>query len=237
MNPHIESRLKAIQQALNVHRQGGTGLPHAVSGSEREHLINDYLAQVLPPLYRFGRGAITDTAGQISGQLEVVMEIPFGPNFPMQGGKERLYIAEAVAAVIEVKSNLSTQWQEMERTIRDVKKLSRDLRQPMHLIPESSPSPINSVDFGLKIPCYAVGYTGHSTLQGLQKRLSATPPDSRPDGVMVIDSGCFIGATASATGVWGLYAFIAELASCVNAIMGTAFPDIYGYGNIIPNQS
>src|SRR5262249_49094612 len=50
------------------------------------------------------------------------------PSLPQISGKERLYLAESVAAVIEVKSNLSSQWEEVEKTVREVKKLRRPLK-------------------------------------------------------------------------------------------------------------
>lgn len=208
-------------------------VPSIVTGNfsgEREHLINDYLSQLLPPIYRFGRGAITDTRGEICGQLEVVMELPLGASFPMPSGSERLYLAESVAAIVEVKSNLSSQWDEAQETIRKVKVLQREIRQSSALLLESSPSPI--IEAGPKIPCYAVGYRGYKSLVTLKDRLSSTPVECRPDGVLVLESGCFIGVTGSADGVWGLYAFVAELVAQVNAVLQIAYPDVHSYGDI-----
>jgi hypothetical protein len=232
MNKHIEVRLAAIQQALMAHYLGGSGLPNALIGGEREHLINDYLSQLLPPIYRFGRGAVTDSTGEITGQLEVVMELPLGSSFPMPAGSERLYLAESVAAVIEVKSNLSSQWNEVEDTIRKIKVLRRDIRQSAAILLEGSPDPV--VEAGPNIPCYAVGYRGYKSLDALQHRLSATPVDAQPDGVLVLESGCFIGVSCRAVGVWGLYAFVAELIAQVNSVLQIAYPDLYSYGDILP---
>lgn len=236
MNEHIKTRLAAIQQSLIAHYKGGSGLPTAVIGSERENIINDYLSEVLPPIYRFGRGAITDSNNVICGQIEVVMELPFAPNFPMPLGKERLYLAEAVAAVIEVKSNLSSQWQEVIATTYKIKKLTRDLCLIPLLSIVPSPDPILNVEDSSKIPVYAVGYTGYQTLDSLRGRLSSTPIEYRPDGALVIDSGCFIGLSGASTGVWGLYALIAELVAHVNEVLGLAYPNILAYGDIERNK-
>ena len=106
-----------------AHHAGGRSLPNAAKGDEREYFLNKYLRDVLPPVYRFGQGAITDMHGNQSGQLEVVMELPIGPSFPMPGGSpHRLYLAESVAAVIEVKSNLSKQWDQAISTVESIKK-------------------------------------------------------------------------------------------------------------------
>lgn len=230
MNTHVQSRLEAIQAALMAHFKGGAGLPSAVTGSERETLINDYLAEVLPPIYRFGRGSITDSYDKMCGQIEVVMELPFGPNFPMPAGKERLYLAESVGAIIEVKSNLSSQWGEVVDTARRVKQLTRDLRKPGGILLEGSPEPELSVTNPEKIPCYAVGYTGYQTLNGLKNRFETTPIEDRPDGALVIESGCFVGLMGATTGVWGLYALVTELIAQVNDVLGVAYPRISGYG-------
>jgi hypothetical protein len=230
MNTHVESRLEAIQLALMAHFKGGTGLPSAVIGSERENLINDYFAEVLPPIYRFGRGSITDSNNKICGQIEVVMELPFGPTLPMPAGKERLYLAESVGAIIEVKSNLSSQWKEVVDTTRKVKRLTRDLRKSAGLLLENSPEPEQVFANPEKIPTYAVGYTGYQTLEGLKNRLASTPLDERPDGALVIESGCFVGLMGAVTGVWGLYGLVAELMAQVNDVLGVAYPRISHYG-------
>jgi hypothetical protein len=177
MNTHVRDRLKAIQQALIAHYKGGLGLPSALIGSEREYLINDYLSEVLPHLYRFGRGAITDSSNNICGQLDVVIELPFGSTFPMPAGKERLYLAESVAAVIEVKSNLYKQWNEVAETTRKVKLLNRDLKHSSAILLEESPDPI--VQVTPKIPCYAVGYTGYKSYASLVKTPNLEPLEWR----------------------------------------------------------
>src|SRR5215216_3617373 len=121
MNPYLTSRLAGIRKSLIANYRAGANLPSGVIGGERETLLEKYLQEVLPPLYRFGRGAITDREGRLSGALDLVMELPFAPNFPMPAADQRLYLAESVAAVIEVKSNLSSQWAEVEKTVAAVK--------------------------------------------------------------------------------------------------------------------
>lgn len=234
MNQYVERRLEAIQKSLLAHHDGGVNLPNAFIGGERELLINYYLSELLPPIYRFGSGAITDATNKISGQLDVVMELPLGTSFPMPAGTQRLYLAESVAAVIEVKSNLSSQWSEVEETIRKVKVLQRDIRQRGAFLSESSPDPLVKVD--PKIPCYAVGYHGYKSIRSLQRRLSSASVESKPDGVLVLEKGCFLGVTGKAQGVWGLYAFVAELIAQVNSALQIAYPDLHKYGDITPRQ-
>jgi hypothetical protein len=110
-NEYVVQRLMGMQSILNGVHQSGGGLSSATIGQERAAFIDQFLSGVLPPIYRFGSGDATDAAGNKSGQLDVVVEYPFAPSLPIVGaGQSRLYLAESVAAVIEVKSNLAGQW-------------------------------------------------------------------------------------------------------------------------------
>jgi hypothetical protein len=229
MNQHLATRLSSIRDALMAHYKGGRGLPTVMAGSERETLLDKYLQQVLPPIYRFGRGTITDSKGGRSGGLDIVMELPFAPNFPMPAGDQRLYLAESVAAVIEVKSNLSSQWSEVESTVAAVKTLRRDLREPERYVEATPPATEPQLKISDIIPCYVVGYMGHTTIEGLQHRLASTAETCRPDGALVIDSGCFVGFTGAAHSDQGLFAFVVELVAQVNLIVGSAYPNIRAY--------
>jgi len=46
---------------------------------------------------------------RLSGQLDIIVEWPFFASFPAPLGTQRLYLAEAIAFVIEVKSDLRSQ--------------------------------------------------------------------------------------------------------------------------------
>jgi hypothetical protein len=66
-------------------------------------------------------------------------------------------------------------------------------------------------DLPKKIPVYGVGYTGYTTVPGIQKRLQDTAIEGRPDGILVIESGCYVGKDVTANGVWGLYGLIVNM--------------------------
>lgn len=235
-NPHIERRLKAIQQSLIAHYQGGKGLASAMIGIEREIVIKVNLSEILPSIYRFGQGMITDSNGNSSGQIDIAIEFPFALNFPMPLGNNRLYLAESVIAVIEVKSNLKTQWNEVERTTSKLHSLKRDLRVTNKWALESSPTSFSQLEISSKIPCYTIGYTGYKSIQGLKKQLQNTQGESRPDGVLVIDTGCFVGCTCTAIGSWGLYGLAVELVEQANTLMDIAYPNNHLYGDIKVNE-
>src|SRR5512147_3161769 len=96
-NPHIVQRLSAIQQSLLAQRLAGQGLPAAVAGNERETFLREFLQKLFPAHRRFATGAITDSEGRLSGQVDIAIEYGFVPSFPMPGTDERLLLAESVA--------------------------------------------------------------------------------------------------------------------------------------------
>ena len=204
-------------------------MPTAMVGGERELVLHGLFREVLPPIYRFGQGAITDATGYLTGQVDLVMELPFGPSLPMPAGSHRLYLAESVAAVVEIKSDLSSQWDEVEQTVGRVRQLTRDLRQTQRYALESSPEPDTRITAIQGIPCYAVGFRGHATIDGLDSRLKKTPSAARPDGALVIESGAFVGVTGAGIGEEGVYRLIAELAEVFNSAVGVASPRFSNY--------
>lgn len=216
LNEHLQSRLIGIQASLNAHHLGGVGMPSATKGSERENFLRDFLQQVYPSHYRFSRGAITDSEGKRSGQIDIALENPVLPSFPLPGSSgDRLILAEAVAAVIEVKSDLSSQWSQVEDTCQSLKRLVRNAHsgQVRYGAFMGVPPKITT------IPLIAVGYTGYKTEESLAARISKTEFHSRPDIAIVLDSGAFWSPTGSACGVLGLYALCISIsdfmASCI----------------------
>ena len=202
-NQHILQRLAGIQQILNGVHQSGAGMSSASKGTERAGFIDQFLSQVLTPQFRFGDGDATDLNGQRSGQLEVVIEYPWVPSLPIVGSsKPRLYIAEGIASVIEVKSNISTQWQEVLSTANKLAPLKRQYGAGV----VTGANPLD------RVPIFAVGYVGWKDIQTLQKHLS----DGPVDGILVIDPGLFVSSNffggMQATGPWALWALI----SCIH---------------------
>jgi hypothetical protein len=224
-NQHLLARLAGIQQALIAQHMGGRGLPNATIGSERETFLREFLAKVFPSQYRFASGAITDAAGRLSGQIDIAVEYPFLPSFPMPASAERLLLAESVATVIEVKSDLSSQWDQVAATTRAVRPLRRKWKGTVSLSG-------GAIGFGgdreTPIPLIAVGYTGHTTVDGLKGRLASTQPDSHPDAAFVVESGCFVGFGVEAIGAWGFYAFSVILSKLMSEV-AAAESDILAY--------
>jgi hypothetical protein len=120
-NQHIAERLASIRDILNSVRRGGGTLSAATKGNERSAFIDNFLRRVLPDPFRFGTGDATDATGKRSGQLDVVIEYPLMPSLPLPStGDHRLYLTEGIAAVIEVKSDVAAQWNEVLRTAKEL---------------------------------------------------------------------------------------------------------------------
>jgi hypothetical protein len=214
-NPTLIARLVGIQQALMAQHFGGQGMPNAVIGSERETFLREFLGKVFPSHYRFTTGAITDSNGALSGQVDVAVEYPFLPSFPMPASSERLLLAESIAAVIEVKSDLSSQWRQVQSTIRALRPLRRKWKGTVGLSG-------GGIQFGgsceTPVPTIAVGYTGYTTIEGLEQRLKTTVDHERPDAALVVQSGCFVGFGFKASGPLGIYALCIVLSQLTAAI-------------------
>ena len=199
-NQFVLQRLAGIQTILNGVHQAGSGMSSASKGTERETFVDSFLSQVLPAPFRFGTGDATDAAGAKSGQLDVVVEYPFGPSLPTPGtGDLRLYLAESVAAVVEVKSDVAGQINEAVSTANQLAPLVRSY--PITMVMGQGPQ--------TRIPLFVAGYTGWKTMSTVQQHLNANP---NIDGILVIDSGLFVsnahfgGVTAS--GPWALWGLI-----------------------------
>lgn len=197
-NSHLHSRLSSIQKQLIAHHEGGS--PSSTSkGREREDFINSYLEKIMPPVFRFGSGEAIDANNKVTGQLDLVVEYPLFPSLPQPGGKPRLYVAESIAAVIEVKSDLSTQWEEVLSTAKAVKDLYRGWGGNILIGDER---------FAKTIPVFAVGYKGWAKEETVRSKLI----DSGVDAILVIDPGIFVAnelfsLKKSFQGPWALWGF------------------------------
>lgn len=229
MNDQLKRRLKGIRGILMAHHRAGSLLPNATKGAEREALVREFLEKVFPEPYRFGSGAVTDATGRISGELDVVVEFPFLASFPTPGSAQRLYLAESVAFVIEVKSNLSKQWKEIEQTVEKVSGLRRRWCGHLNVNTEVG---ISNVPASLsRIPCVAVGFTGYKKSVSLRKKLESTPKSRRPDAVLAIESGAYVGWNkVEAIAEAGLFAFCTDGSFFARNVL-SAEPDVSGYVN------
>jgi hypothetical protein len=200
--------------------------------------VREFLQKVFPAPYRFGSGVVADAGGLITGQLDVVVEFPFFASFPAPSGYERLYVAESVAFVIEVKSDLSSQWPQLEETTKKVRPLRRKWRK--HLQITADPPSLSAEGASVsRIPVVAIGFKGYSSAESLSKRMADTPEEERPDCALVLDSGAYVGwGGGLSAGEEGLFTFCADAAHFMRNVL-VAEPDLIAHigGNWFPQHS
>ncbi len=208
-NQIVLDRLKGIQSMLKAVHQSSSGLSNATTGTERAAFIDGFLSGVLPAPFRFGTGDATDRSGNRSGQLDVVVENPFCPSLPIVGGGQiRLYLSEAVAAVIEVKSNITNQWPEVLETALKLEPLRRELRAYSYVGRKPTE----------RIPFFAVGYEGWKK----EDKLKAKLEEGTIDGILVIDPGVFVSnchfgdiLSSGEAALWGFISCLHEATNCL----------------------
>ena len=108
----------------------------------------------------------------------MVIEYPFSLSIPIVGDDStRLYLAESIAAVVEVKSDLASQWDEAVSTARALKPITRKFGATMYMGP-SFPN----------IPLFVVSYRGWKKPDTLVSKLKCVPEISV---VLIVGEGVF----------------------------------------------
>jgi|LakMenE18May11ns_1017448.scaffolds.fasta_scaffold9803693_2 hypothetical protein len=104
----LNDHFTRIRASLLAKAEEAGILRHSTSkGSARELIISDFLESSLPREFDFVTGEITSPTGRRSGQLDIMLLPQSAPRFRLAPGVS-LGLLHAVAAVIEVKSVLST---------------------------------------------------------------------------------------------------------------------------------
>jgi hypothetical protein len=191
MNTYLKQRLEGILEHFRAGHLAGGVSASANRGTEREAFLLAFLSQVLPPIYRAGTGEIMDIEGNQSGQVDVVIEMPWAPSFGFPGSPVRLYPAEAVGVAIEIKSNVKAQWAKVDATVASLARLRQRL------------SGSSITEEGLEIhnvsieplPVFAVGYRGWKSPAPIEKKLLS----SELDGVLILEDPLFVESDRLAT--------------------------------------
>jgi hypothetical protein len=224
VNQQIARRLAGIRTMLMGMHESGSAMSTSSRGSERAAFVERFLCEVLTPQFRFGEGDAVDSAGNQSGQLDVVVEYPWFPSLPVGSNRPRLYLAEGIAAVIEVKSDVCKQWNEVQRTSSQLKKLRRQHESAIFGGGLTPPK---------QIPLFAVGYTGWRTMDAIEQRLD----EGGVEGILVIDAGLFASVplfldirVSEEWCLWGLITCLHQATNVLSSVTSDvlrryAFPD------------
>jgi len=206
-NNYLINRLECLLDISRSIHQAGNKLSSATIGIEREFFIENILKMVIAPPFRLGTGDITDSTGKRSGQMDLVVEYGNSISFPMISSEApRLYLAEGVCAVIEIKSNLPNQWSQVVESYNNVVKLKKNESHKIIIggIPQKN------------IPYIVVGYEGWKTDNTLKEKIV----ELGIDGILVLDSGLYQSKESyHGQGAAALFAFLAHLQQCLGSII------------------
>lgn len=98
-----------------------------IRGGQREQTLRDFLAKYLPKRYSVGTGHVMDREGKMSSQCDIVVYDSFNCPLILVEEGYQIFPAEAVLAVIEVKSILDAgSMKEAVQNIQGVKSLHKD---------------------------------------------------------------------------------------------------------------
>ncbi|NJP11717.1 MAG: hypothetical protein HC866_21455 [Leptolyngbyaceae cyanobacterium RU_5_1] len=219
MHSVLYSRLQAIRQALvAAHQDGGSS---AVSGYVREQTIRQLILPSLPVKYRSTTGQIIDQYGEKTGQLDVIVENGAFPSIAAPSIADvRLVLAEGVSSVIEIKSTLPSQWDQVLSTRDKVYTIRRRYR-------------IESITRGQvpeQIPLFVIAYQGWNQLETLRSKIG----EKGIDGILVLQplplfAGRLYDNVCTATEENALWAFICALHFLATQILD-ATCDLFAYG-------
>ena len=181
----FSNKLKNIHTVLMQAYENTSGFTTPVQGDEREVVIRELLALILPQSYRLGKGPIIDSAGTETGQVDAVFERPFSLSFPISSDANRLYLADGVAAAFEIKSDLYNQATDSMKKAAEIKRLRREAAEGEIVLYDE-----------IFVPVFIIGFKGYKTIDSVYKRFF---PDMRSadlvNGVLIIEDGVFVGRT------------------------------------------
>ncbi|WP_454801768.1 DUF6602 domain-containing protein [Mucilaginibacter phyllosphaerae] len=238
-NQHVIQRLRGLLDGLNSTSTATRTSSSASKGAGRSDFINNYLKQVIPTSLRISTGGeITDIKGSITGELDIIIENGHFPSLPLTGVESsRLLFAEGVAAVIEVKSNLANQWNEVLGTGSKLFQLERKISGGMMMgsygttimqiagtdfsknnlgkLPETPQSMIKR-----KVPYFVVGYHGWANSNTIDQKILES--NGIVSGILQLDIEYFQGNSSfrnvSASREVSLLAFINSISEAASYI-------------------
>jgi hypothetical protein len=133
-HPRMQAFFKgALQELLGAYKKSEEA-PNACKGSLREVGIRRAIRHSLPGLVHLYSGEIIDPRNGQSGQLDGILVRTTGVALATGPDEDRVVPIEGVAAVLESKSNMKSQWKEVIRTWEKLRKLRRD----RHLVDRTS---------------------------------------------------------------------------------------------------
>jgi|GEM_PF-1453248 len=216
VSQRLEGIRKMLAQVPEACKPLGDEPAAVVKGNETERFLESFLSQVMPTPYRFGSGIAIDAAGKQSAQLDIVLEYPFAPSFPLPGvPSSRMYLAEGVAAVIEVKTEVGRDWPAFTRQAKALANLERTFDfQFIVGIPPTQ-----------RIPLFLVSYKGSDT-DDFRNTARATVRNHPVDGILIMEPPLFVSkkefGEIEQKEEKALWAFISSLHQAVSSLQSAS---------------
>lgn len=135
--------------------------PNACKGSLREAGIRRAIEHSLPGVVHLYSGEIIDPCDRQSGQLDGILVHSSRPALATGADEDRIVPIEGVVAVLESKSNMESQWDQVIGTWEKLRNLRVTRHPPASIF--TSPEPAQGRD----IPFYVLAREGWKTSQTL----------------------------------------------------------------------
>jgi hypothetical protein len=218
----VRDRIVSIIDVLRAAHAGSHDVASPSKGRERELFINMVLGNIISQPFRIGSGEIVDRNDNKSGQVDVVIEYANTLSFPsIYPHSERLYLAESICAVVEVKSNLASQWSEAVAKAQSIFGLDR--KPGATVVVDRKPPP-------KKIPVFVVGYQGWANVDTARTNLEACNQEGVVvSGVLQLQPSYYVGAEPdyfahSFGDERGLFGFLLSVEQLTSSMLGSKPP-------------
>lgn len=224
----LESRMRSLRNTLMSLYNSDVKLSTETKGLDREFFIQHFLKIILPFHIKIFKGIIMDKNGAKTEQVDLIIQNPYGFSIPPFVGDIHVCIAESVACVIEIKSNLETQWNQIIKKCEEIKKIDY-LESRLHGY---------NVDSKIRIPFIAIGYEGFDDFIKFNEKITNTLKEKKemtPDVYFQIDKCMFYGKqnddniyALDSESVYGLFQLIITILHYINKIKDNT-PNIEAY--------
>jgi hypothetical protein len=177
----VKRRLEEYSKHFDIAKHGD------VKGYGREALVQEFLKTHLPSQVEYLSGEILDPSDNRSGQVDVILQSRRYPHIPLVGNLH-LAFSDAVVAIIEVKSDLTSQ--HLENALGQFAKVKALMRSVTLSYPFAAPL--------TSIPCLIFAFKG-PTKNTLIDSISAYAlknelplPRFAPDMTVVLDREYYV---------------------------------------------
>ncbi|RII26250.1 MAG: hypothetical protein CXR31_11170 [Geobacter sp.] len=159
-----------------------------IKGYGREALVQEFLLTHLPDQLEYLTGEILDEDDNRSGQVDIILQSKLHPKIPLLGNIHLTFV-DSVIAVVEVKSNLTTQ--HLVAALDQFKRL-KALKRSVKLEMGPLAAKLNA------IPCIIFAFKGPKketlieSINKYAKKNKINLNDFCPDMVVVLDSDYYI---------------------------------------------